>query len=187
MPTLEILSGNSSGLTVPFSEEAKVGKDPKCEVPLADPGISRVHATITQAGGAFQIEDQGSSNGTYVNFKKRSKGEKTSLSDKDILFFGRTVAKFWAGAPPPSARPGARIHSRPASADQPRPTASTATVVRSLAPSTYSVATLPSSHHSTAPPTPAAQPTRRSGCPAQALSPSQEGAGILSNCQASGA
>jgi len=100
MPTLEILSGELSGKTYAFQEEAKVGKDDTCLVKLTDPGVSRFHAKIAKRDGALQIEDLGSSNGTYVNFKKRPKGEATTLCDKDIVFFGRTVAKFWVDAPP---------------------------------------------------------------------------------------
>jgi pSer/pThr/pTyr-binding forkhead associated (FHA) protein len=100
VPTLEILSGNLAGQTYTFSEEAMIGKDDACLVRLSDPGVSRNHAKICKSGGALEIEDMGSSNGTYVNFKKRSQGEKTTLSDRDIVFFGRTVAKFWVDAPP---------------------------------------------------------------------------------------
>ena len=103
MPTLEILSGHNSGHTFSFSEEAKIGKDDTCLVKLTDPGVSRFHARISKANGAVQIEDLGSSNGTYVNFKKRGKGETATLSDMDIVFFGRTVCKFWMDAPPEKA------------------------------------------------------------------------------------
>jgi pSer/pThr/pTyr-binding forkhead associated (FHA) protein len=100
VPTLEILSGAHAGATYTFSEEAKVGKDETCLVKIGDPGVSRFHARIAKEAGSIQIEDMGSSNGTYVNFKKRGQGEKTPLSDKDIIFFGRTVTKFWVDAPP---------------------------------------------------------------------------------------
>lgn len=99
MPTLEILSGEMAGKTYSFSEEAKVGKDPSCLVRVNDPGVSRFHARIWKQGNGLQIEDLGSSNGTYVNFKKRAKGELTPLGDKDIIFFGRTVTKLWLDAP----------------------------------------------------------------------------------------
>lgn len=100
MPTLEILSGAHAGQSYNFSEEAKVGKDESCLVKINDPGVSRFHARIYKEAGALHIEDLGSSNGTYVNFKKRNQGEKTPLTDRDIVFFGRTVTKFWLEAPP---------------------------------------------------------------------------------------
>lgn len=107
MPTIEILSGTMSGQTFPFSEEAKIGKDESCLVRINDPGVSRFHARVYREGGQLVIEDQGSSNGTYVNFKKRNQGEKTPLTDKDIVFFGRTVTKFWLDAPPDKGGGGA--------------------------------------------------------------------------------
>lgn len=100
MPTLEILSGAHAGQSYNFSEEAKIGKDESCLVKIHDPGVSRFHARIYKEAGALHIEDLGSSNGTYVNFKKRNQGEKTPLTDRDIVFFGRTVTKFWLDAPP---------------------------------------------------------------------------------------
>lgn len=100
MPTLEILSGEHAGKRFTFTESAKVGKDDTCQIKLTDPGVSRFHAELVKSGGAVQIKDLGSSNGTYVNFKKRGKGEEATLADNDIVFFGRTVSKFWLDAPP---------------------------------------------------------------------------------------
>ncbi|MGE0712245.1 MAG: FHA domain-containing protein [Planctomycetota bacterium] len=101
MPTLEILSGKHAGESFPFNGETKIGKDETCPIRLTDPGVSRYHAVLSVQGGSVQITDLGSSNGTYVNFKKRGKDEVATLADNDIIFFGRTVTKFWAGTPPP--------------------------------------------------------------------------------------
>ncbi|RMG12605.1 MAG: FHA domain-containing protein [Planctomycetota bacterium] len=99
MPSLEILSGKHAGQVFSFAGDAKIGKDDSCTIQLTDPGVSRFHAQVRVSGGTVQIEDLGSSNGTYVNFKKRAKGDPATLNDKDIVFFGRTVSKFWATAP----------------------------------------------------------------------------------------
>jgi hypothetical protein len=109
VPTLEILSGETAGKTFSFSEEVKVGKDPSCLVRIDDPGVSRFHARIWKQGAGLQIEDLGSSNGTYVNFKKRAKGEVTPLGDKDIIFFGRTVTKLWVDAPEAQGGPSLEL------------------------------------------------------------------------------
>ncbi len=103
MPSLEILSGHLSGRVYTFTDEAKVGKDESCVVRINDPGVSRFHARLYREGSDMQIEDLGSSNGTYVNFKKRAQNEKTPLCDKDVVFFGRTVTKYWSDAPPERA------------------------------------------------------------------------------------
>lgn len=45
-----------------------VGRDPKADVFLDNPGISREHLRISRtSGGYFEVEDLGSANGTYVN------------------------------------------------------------------------------------------------------------------------
>ena len=100
MPTLEILSGSKAGQSFTFTEQTKIGKDDSCPIQIADAGVSRFHAQITKSGNTVRIKDLGSSNGTYINFKKKGKGEEATLKDRDIIFFGRTVSKFWLEAPP---------------------------------------------------------------------------------------
>jgi hypothetical protein len=98
MPVLQILNGEREGLEVSFDGAGDffIGKEEGCVAKIGDPGVSRKHAKITQKpDGSWQLEDLGSANGTYVNFKKRSQGELSDLVDKDIIFIGRTVVKFW--------------------------------------------------------------------------------------------
>jgi len=44
-----------------------VGRDPGCDVVVADPYVSRTHARIFYKDGKWYIVDLGSKNGTYVN------------------------------------------------------------------------------------------------------------------------
>lgn len=99
MPALEILSGKQAGQTFSFDDVGRIGKDETCPIRIQDQGVSRLHAQISRLPGGFEIEDIGSANGTYINFKKYSKGEKAPLQDQDVVFFGRTICRFWAGAP----------------------------------------------------------------------------------------
>jgi hypothetical protein len=55
---------------------------------LADPQVSRHHATITWQAGAFVIQDLGSANGTYVN-QRRITGPQ-ALRDGDVIQTGNT-------------------------------------------------------------------------------------------------
>ncbi len=49
-----------------------IGRDPDCDVVLADPSVSRRHAQIEQEGTyQFRIIDLGSSNGIYVRHRSR--------------------------------------------------------------------------------------------------------------------
>jgi pSer/pThr/pTyr-binding forkhead associated (FHA) protein len=44
-----------------------IGRDPNCEVPLADPSVSRLHAELVVApSGALELRDCGSGNGTVL-------------------------------------------------------------------------------------------------------------------------
>jgi pSer/pThr/pTyr-binding forkhead associated (FHA) protein len=101
MPTLQIISGEQEGAEINWtSDEIFIGKEDGCEVKITDAGVSRKHARLGRKGSGWLVEDLGSSNGTYVNFKKRGKNEPTELADRDIIFIGRTVAKFWLNGLP---------------------------------------------------------------------------------------
>src|SRR3954464_11836904 len=101
MPTLQIISGEQEGSEISWTaDEIFIGKEDGCEVKITDAGVSRKHARLSRNGSAWVVEDLGSSNGTYVNFKKRGKSEPTDLVDRDIIFIGRTVAKFWLNGAP---------------------------------------------------------------------------------------
>ena len=73
-----------------------IGRLPGAEVPLTwDSEVSRAHALVEQAGGAWTIEDRGSSNGTLVN-TARINGPHL-LRDGDVVRVGRTQLIFHAG------------------------------------------------------------------------------------------
>jgi FHA domain len=44
-----------------------VGRDPSCEIVVADGSVSRKHARLEQRAGIWWVVDQGSANGTYLN------------------------------------------------------------------------------------------------------------------------
>ena len=101
MPVFQILNGEREGVEIVFDDhdEVFIGKGDTCIVKIGDAGVSRKHARLTRGADGWIVEDLGSANGTYVNFKKRSQNEPTELNDKDIIFIGRTVAKFWISKP----------------------------------------------------------------------------------------
>ncbi|HZV00524.1 MAG TPA: FHA domain-containing protein [Planctomycetota bacterium] len=107
MPTLQIISGEQEGSEINWTaDEIFIGKEDGCEVKITDAGVSRKHAKLAKKGAGWFVEDLGSSNGTYVNFKKRGKNEPTDLADRDIIFIGRTVAKFWLNGAPKTVDSG---------------------------------------------------------------------------------
>jgi pSer/pThr/pTyr-binding forkhead associated (FHA) protein len=65
-----------------------------CTIPLNDQNVSRQHAEIAPARGAYVVRDLGSTNGTMVNGTRI--GGEQRLSDGDILSFGSTYVRFEA-------------------------------------------------------------------------------------------
>ena len=49
------------------SEGSTIGRAPASDIFLDDITVSRVHAIIKRSTGSFEVEDQGSLNGTYVD------------------------------------------------------------------------------------------------------------------------
>ena len=56
--------------------------------------ISRCHALITFDGKDYYIEDQGSSNGTFVNGRELEEGKKKKLSSGDIIMLAEVTMIF---------------------------------------------------------------------------------------------
>lgn len=106
MPVLEILSGNHEGTQQTFDNELRIGSSKDNELCLSDNGISRNHAVVYAKDGRFEVQDLGSSNGTYINFRRLNKEESSRLQDRDIVFCGRTVIKFWVDKPRASSSNG---------------------------------------------------------------------------------
>ncbi len=70
-----------------------IGRDPENLLFVAEPSISRRHATIHQSN-LFEIEDLGSMNGTFVNDVKVA--GKIALKDGDMIRLGTILFKFYA-------------------------------------------------------------------------------------------
>ncbi len=62
-----------------------LGRDPKCQVVLAQQAVSRTHARISRDGTLFFVEDLGSAYGTQVNGSTIPKGEKHLLRNGDVI------------------------------------------------------------------------------------------------------
>ncbi|MBF94354.1 MAG: GGDEF domain-containing protein [Myxococcales bacterium] len=92
---LTVLTGNRRGVSFELrSERIVVGRGDRCQIRLDDDGISRNHAQIKRATAAddYELEDLGSTNGTYLNGLKVKTG---TLTHGDRVAFGTdTVAKF---------------------------------------------------------------------------------------------
>lgn len=79
----------------PFQNLIMVGRARTNDVVLRHPGVSKVHATFSQVGGEWFIQDGKSRNGTYHNGEQLETGAKVALEDGDgVGFGGKVVARF---------------------------------------------------------------------------------------------
>lgn len=88
MSTLIVRDGPMTGRRLTVESEQTVGRE-DADFIIEDPEVSRRHAVIRPSGDDLEIEDQGSTNGTYVN-DNRIEGP-TNLAAGDIVRIGNTT------------------------------------------------------------------------------------------------
>jgi serine/threonine protein kinase len=74
----------------PIHGSATLGRGSSCEILLPDPLLSRHHARLYAAGGAVFVEDNGSTNGTFVNGRRLKGKEPVRLAEGDEITLGDT-------------------------------------------------------------------------------------------------
>lgn len=88
-------NGAKTGCRYPLTEaQTVIGREPENLLFVAEPSVSRRHAAIYQSGVAIEIEDLGSSNGTFVNDTKVT--ARAPLKDGDMIRLGTILFKFYA-------------------------------------------------------------------------------------------
>jgi diguanylate cyclase (GGDEF)-like protein len=98
---LVILYGPGSlgglGRRIPLGgSEHTLGRSNECTIPLDADSVSRRHARLLPAGGGgYQLEDLGSTNGSFVNDRRV---ERSELNDGDIIRIGGVILKFLQGS-----------------------------------------------------------------------------------------
>lgn len=73
------------------------GRGADCDVVISDHSMSRHHARISEAGGAWTVEDLGARNGTYVNGERIT--APTELTPGDTIKMGATLVRLTTGGP----------------------------------------------------------------------------------------
>ena len=68
-------AGRAFGRSIPLSGPLTVGRGPECSLRLDEPGLSRAHARLLATDHGVQVEDIGSSNGTFINGNRVLRGE----------------------------------------------------------------------------------------------------------------
>src|SRR5947209_5136996 len=76
----------ASGAAVELdTDSALVGRDPSCDVVVADGSVSRRHARLERRGEDWAVVDQGSANGTFLDSQRITE---SPLRDGQELRFG---------------------------------------------------------------------------------------------------
>ncbi|MGV3620041.1 MAG: sigma 54-interacting transcriptional regulator [Archangium sp.] len=65
--SLVLVSGPQTGQSFPIGQSLRIGKAPDNDVVLDHPTVSRNHLTVRRQGDAFLVQDQGSTNGTFID------------------------------------------------------------------------------------------------------------------------
>lgn len=68
------VSGTVFGRNVPLLATTTIGRSQECNLQIDEPGLSRQHARVIPIGEGVQLEDLGSTNGTYINGKRVVRG-----------------------------------------------------------------------------------------------------------------
>lgn len=86
---LEVLEGSDQGKKFPLKEnEIYVGRHSQCEIVLNDAEISRRHLKISRMGSGWEVDDLGSTNGTWLNSQRITK---QILVPGDRIEIGQTI------------------------------------------------------------------------------------------------
>lgn len=95
MATLIVLGAPSPGVKLHLKRggSTTLGRDSGCGLAIDKRTLSRVHATISFQHDGFSIEDNGSTNGTFVNGRRITQktrlndGDRIDLHDVPLIFF----------------------------------------------------------------------------------------------------
>jgi pSer/pThr/pTyr-binding forkhead associated (FHA) protein len=123
VPDVVVKTGSLAGRRITIDEEVTLGREGTDLVFEDDGEVSRRHAVVRSLSGRVEIEDLGSTNGTFVN-ERRIAGP-TTLSSDDTVRIGQTILEVEA-APGAEATVVSEIPSDlrnrvPARPDQPKP------------------------------------------------------------------
>lgn len=99
--SLVVRSGSQAGSTFALDGAVtRLGRHPDSDIMLDDITVSRRHAEIVRDGGRYEIVDDGSLNGTYVNGERVDRVE---LRQGDEVQIGKFRLVFLTGPKPAAA------------------------------------------------------------------------------------
>lgn len=95
--------GRVAGRSYPLSGVMTVGRARECDLQLDEEGLSRKHARLVPTAEGLQIEDLGSTNGSFINDKRVVRGEALA---GDEIGFDTLRFRLVSSAPLDAAKPG---------------------------------------------------------------------------------
>ena len=101
MAQLQFLNGSRDAEVQDLPEEAGLllGAQDGSYITVKDQAIDPKHATVYSVKGQFYVRPESANAKCFVNFRPLPP-EGSAISDRDIIMFGRTLAKFWRGMAP---------------------------------------------------------------------------------------
>lgn len=88
-------SGTNMGKRYVLSKDTMVvGRSPETDIVINEQSVSRQHAKCVSAGEIIEVEDLGSSNGTFINDERIN--SKKKINDGDMIRFGTVLLKFFS-------------------------------------------------------------------------------------------
>ena len=93
-PRLEVIAalGHEPGTVFDISNGATLGRADSAEIRIDDPFASSAHARIFPRGDFMQVEDMGSTNGTYLNGRQLRGAERLKVAD--VIRIGDTEYRY---------------------------------------------------------------------------------------------
>ena len=73
-----------------ISDSMVIGRDPNSDIVINDAEVSRQHARLSLIGGSYQLQDMGSTNGTFVD-GSRLEGNAVTLQNNQMVQLGSNV------------------------------------------------------------------------------------------------
>ncbi|MGN6867333.1 MAG: FHA domain-containing protein [Solirubrobacteraceae bacterium] len=106
MARLRVVSGPAAGQTVDIEEEVVIGRE-DTDLDIDDLELSRRHAVVRRHANRLQVEDLGSTNGTFVDGNRIA--EPTLLGGGAEIKIGTTVLVVEGVLPVGSSEPGREL------------------------------------------------------------------------------
>lgn len=121
---LVVQRGPEPGASFALTEEViRIGRAAGSDIVISDPEMSRQHAQLIRQPDGYAIQDLGSTNGTFVNYRRVT--GLTPLSHGDFVTFGDAIAlAYWdESATDSQPVPPPVVHREPPAAAMPPPAA----------------------------------------------------------------